>query len=430
MSPSKFSQQLQEAAAAADGHDYGQAIELYTAVLGETNPQENDPELKEIRLTALRERGRLLNMMGEQTAALAGYEQYYLEAGNSLHAVEALVLIGNQSAYMGQYQKALETQEEALQLAEALNYTAGRAQAIGGHGLVLNYMGRNEDALASLRKSLALFEQLGDEVEQVRSLNRIGVAHMELGEIDRAIHAFERCSKFALEAGLQDTTVWTATVNALNNLGECYQRLFDMEQALTYHEQALAMTREREVTPLEADLYRNLGVDLRFLGRIEEGLAHLRHGLELSERTRRSDILLQALYSLARAEIEVGNAEAGLEYANRLRELATENNLTGYQADALHALGLYARGKGDMVTAEQMWQQALFLAHEAGRRILLWQLHAGLAEISTNPSLKDVHNRIAAEVIQQIAFPITDETLRQRFLDAPATSAILEAVGA
>lgn len=429
MSPSEFSQRLQEAAGAAGGRDYTRAIELYTSVLGETNPQESDPKVKEIRLTALCERGRLLTLVGEQTAALAGYEQYYLEAGNSLHAVEALVLIGNQSAYMGQYEKAIETQEEALQLAEALNYTAGRARAIGGLGLVLNYMGRNEEALANLRKSLALFEQLGDKVEQVRSWNRIGVAHMELGEIDRAIHAFDLCSQLAPEAGLQDTTVWTAVVNALNNLGECYQRLFDMEQALAYHEQALAMTREREVTPLEADLYRNLGVDLRFLDRIEEGLAYLRRALESAERNRRSDIMLQSLYSLARAEIEAGSAEAGLEYAHRLRDLASQNNLKGYQADGLHALGLYSRRQGDLVTAEQMWQQALFLAHEAGRRILLWQLHAGLAEISTNPALKDVHNRIAAEVIQQIAFPITDETLRQRFLDAPATRAILEAIG-
>jgi tetratricopeptide (TPR) repeat protein len=429
MSSSKFNQHLQDAAAAADGHEYLQAIELYTAVLGETNTPESDPQVKEIRLTALRERGRLLNLVGEQMAALAGYEQYYLEAGNSRHAVEALVLIGNQSAYMGQYQKALETHWEALQLAEALNYTAGRAQAIGGQGLVLNYMGRNEEALTSLRKSLALFEQLGDKVEQVRSLNRIGVAHMELGEIDRAIHAFGLCSQLAPEAGLQDPTVWTAAVNALNNLGECYQRLFDMEQALIYHQQALAMTEERDVTSLAADLYRNLGVNLRQLGRIEEGLVHLRRALELSERSKRSDIMLQSLYSLARTEIEGGNAEAGLEFANRLQDLATQNNLKGYQADAFHALGLYARLTGDLTTAEKLWQQALFLAHEAGRRILLWQLHAGLAEISTNPSLKDVHNRIAAEVIQQIAFPITDETLRQRFLDAPATRAILEAAG-
>jgi tetratricopeptide (TPR) repeat protein len=429
MSPSVFAERIQEAAEAADNFEYAQAIELYTAVLGETNPQAPHPAEKEARLTALRERGRLLNLVGEQMAALAGYEQYYLEAGNSRHAVEALVLIGNQSAYIGHYQKALDTHTEALQLAEALNYTAGRAQAMGGQGLVLSYMGRSEEALTTLSKSLALFEQLGDKVEQVRSLNRVGVAHMSLGEIDRAVDAFERCSQVAPDAGLHDPTVWTATVNALNNLGECYQRLFDMEQALAYHQQALTMVQERDVTPLLADLYRNLGVDLHHLGRSEEGLVHLRRALDLSERAQRSDIMLQSLYSLAYTEIEGGDAEAGLVHADRLHDLAAQGNLKGYLADALHVQGLYARRKGDRATAEQMWQQALFLAHEAGRRILLWQLHAGLAQISTNAALKDVHNRIAAEVIQQIAFPIQDETLRQGFLDAPAVRAILQAAG-
>jgi hypothetical protein len=75
--------------------------------------------------------------------------------------------------------------------------------------------------------------------------------------------------------------------------------------------------------------------------------------------------------------------------------------------------------------AEQLWQQGLFLAHEANRRMLLWQLHGALSRISNNPALKDVHNRIAAEVIQQIAFPIEDENLKQTFLNAPAVRDVL-----
>jgi hypothetical protein len=79
-----------------------------------------------------------------------------------------------------------------------------------------------------------------------------------------------------------------------------------------------------------------------------------------------------------------------------------------------------------MNEAQQFWQQALFLAHETGRRMLLWQVHAALAEIAPSPALGTVHNRIAGEIIEQILHPIKDETLRQTFLQADPVRAVLE----
>jgi tetratricopeptide (TPR) repeat protein len=152
---------------------------------------------------------------------------------------------------------------------------------------------------------------------------------------------------------------------------------------------------------------------------------HLRRALALSEEMDRPDTQSQALYSLAIAEVELGDIAAAREHGQRLKELAEKTNARGYLADALHILGLCHERDGERTVAEQLWQQALFLAHETNRRILLWQLHSALSRISNNPALKDVHNRIAAEVIQQIAFPIEDENLKQKFLNAPAVQTVL-----
>ena len=57
--------------------------------------------------------------------------------------------------------------------------------------------------------------------------------------------------------------------------------------------------------------------------------------------------------------------------------------------------------------------------------MLLWQLHAALAEIAKQPNLAAVHYRIAAEVIQQIAEPFTDEALKSGFLEAELVTAVL-----
>jgi hypothetical protein len=107
-----------------------------------------------------------------------------------------------------------------------------------------------------------------------------------------------------------------------------------------------------------------------------------------------------------------------------LRTLAESRNSRTHLADAYHALGAYQQRSGNHSQAEQLWQQAIFLAHESDKRRLLWRLHADLANISTNPALTDVHRRIAAEVIHQMAYPIEDEALRQKFLNAPFIKAI------
>jgi tetratricopeptide (TPR) repeat protein len=420
-----FYQLIEQAEAAVTRSDFDTAVGRYEELLRETTSFAGNPAYKALRLKALRERGRLLDLLSQREASLASYEQYYLEAGHTQYVVDALILIGNQLQYMGHYQRAVEAFQEAQQLARAFNNVAGRAHAFCGVGVVQSALGRMEEALEALQTAQALFEQIGNKVEQIRAYNRIGVAYIRKGEMDKAIHAFLACRQLVDEVGDQDPTALTAGVNALNNLGECYQMLYDMDLAVYYHRRGLAIAEGKDLLSQATDLYRNLGVDLFHLGRVDEGLAYLYHALRLSDVTNQPDMKLQTLYSLALAELDFGNLEKGLAHAQALRALAEEKKTRGYQADALHAVGLYHQKKGERLTAEQVWQQALFLAQETGRRTLLWQLHAAMAEIADNPALRDVHYRIAAEVIQQMAFPIKDDALCQKFLNARPVRQIL-----
>lgn len=409
---------LNQAAAAANDNEPMKAIELYTELLSLTDRRSTDDRVREARLTALRERGRLFNLMGEPQAALAGYEQYYVEADGNEHAVHALVAIGNQCTYMNQTDRAIEAHRDALRLAESLNYTTGRAMALGGIGLVFTFLDRSEESVTHLRKSLYLFEQVGDKVEQAQGWNRVGVSHVRLGQLDKAIEAFQNSFRLAREVGQSEPIAMETAIISVNNLGECYQNLFDMEQAMVNHEQGLVMAEHTELPFLEADLCRNLGVDLCQLNRVEEGIAYLNRSLDLSQKTNQPDVEVQTLYSLALAELQRGNLEGARNQAEKLRDLADERRNQGSLAEALHVLGLYHEERGEIESAQGLWQQALFLAHETGRRMLLWRIHSVLARIAPSDDLANVHNRIASEIIQQIAHPIDDEALREKFLKA------------
>lgn len=419
MTPDQLKTLLEQAEQAAHDNEPALAVEHFGHLIAESTTMATDPAVREMRLRALAERGRLLGEMGHQEQALASFNQYYLEAGTSQHAVEALALLGDQYSQMGQHAKALEANQEALQLAEALNYTGGRANALMRMGWTQLSLGRVEESLTSLNKAYSLFTQVEDPLGQLRSVNRIGIARLRQGEIDKAILAFQRSLELGRQIGDRETAI------DLGNLGECYQLLFDMEQALVYHQEGLAIAERIKLVGVEVDLCRNLGVDLYYLGRVEEGVEHLRRALRLGEEMDRPDAMCQAFYSLALAEVELGEMADARQHGEALKKLAEQTNARGYLADALHILGLCHEQSGEKTVAEQLWQQGLFLAHETNRRMLLWQLHAALSRISANPALKDVHNRIAAEVIQQIAFPIGDEELKQKFLHAPAVRDVL-----
>lgn len=410
---------LEQARAADSQTQYERALSLYDQFLEETAGQQQQYHMQRQRLAAWEERGDLLSRLGRQQAALESFQRYRQEATLPSQQIRAQVLIGNKLRDMGRVGEALVAHQEALQLADQHDDEMGQAYAYQGMGGTYFQAGRLEEALACLNQALPWFETAVDHEEQLRTWNWKGMAYARLGQTDKAIDAFEK----ALRLARRESTRATAIV--LGNLGEAYQNLFNMKQALVYHEEALALAESTQLAGDVADLARNLGVDLVYLDRLEEGLAHLHRALAISEETGQAAIKLQTLYSLALAEIEKGEIGAAQAHAEALLQEARQTKSRAYEADALYALGLCHRAGGEIGQATQAWQQASFLAHETEQRWLLWQIHAELAKAAPEAGLAQVHRRIAAEVIEQIAYPIADEEMRQGFLQAPAVQEVL-----
>jgi tetratricopeptide (TPR) repeat protein len=424
MDKSRLEQLLEQAMAAYHSDEYDKALRLYQLLLkqSESIADSTDDVANDVRLQALRWQGRVLQVLSRHEESLASYEQYYLEAGTNERAMEALALIGVQHSQMGHHHKALGAHREALQLARAFNNTAGRARAHAGMGAAYRGLGRYEESVLDLEKALALFQQVGDKEEQARTSNHLGISYARLGQLDKSIIAFKR----GLELAREVSTLHTAV--QLSNLGETYQVLYDFQQAFIHHQEAVALYEGMDLPGSIADVYRNLGIDLFYLGQTEEGMRYMRRGLQLAERSGRPNIHMQALYSLALAKIEQGEVELSQMHMQTLKQMAQAQDTTGYQAKALHLEGLYHKLAREFMQARQSWQQATILAQETGQQMLIWQLHAAQASIADNDQIAAVHYRIAAEIIQQIVYPIEDEKLRQTFLKASAVRDVLSQV--
>lgn len=421
MNFTELTAQFAAAQTAESDHQHQHAITLYEQILQATVSQTDDPEIHNLRLKVRQRHGVILGRIGQPEAGLTSLCLLLNEAQTPLEAIDAHLRIGNQLILMGRYTEAYDHIRQALDDSEKNNYTLGRIRATIRLARLRQEQGRLEEAIPHFQVAFALAQQLNDPQQIWFAANQGAIAYLYMGQLDKAIQLFNTALEHAAAIGLDEQ------VTVLNNLGEVYQ-MFDLAKAYGYHQQALQMLEGKGMPFPEADLRRNMGVDLVQSGQVEAGIAFMVEALRLSRETQQPIVEVQVLYSLVLAELKRGDLTAAATYADALKKVSEAARLRSYQAYALYAAGLIARARGDNAAAEQAWQQALFQAHQNHQQTLLWQIHAQLAQISINPALAQVHNQIAAEVIHQMVDPIQDKALQQCFLNQPEIQAVITAL--
>ena len=416
---------LEEEAQQAVLHSqYHRGIELYEELVTLTSSTASydfiDPELREKRLTALNELGQLLRTVGNNEMALNYYEQYVLEADSNVYAVAALHSIGHLLQAQGAYQASIERLQQAIHLSQQLKDITGQANALAVMAYTYLIWGKYKLAWEHCTQAVRLYKLSGSSINQYESQTLIGVAYHYSTQFKQAINHFQIALTIAQQLALPDKIVI-----ALNKLGETHQALFNMEQAYTYHQQALIIIKQQfRSHRIESDIYRNIGLELHYLGHHDEAIQYLQRALKVSPK-HYIEMFYQSLYALSFVYYEMGNENDSYQYAQQLLTLAQEKDVPHHLAAALYMIGLYHHQQGQQQEAEQTLHQALEQAN-IGNLLLLWRIHAALAETTDDATEASKQWAAAATIIQQIAQPLTDETLQNTFLQAKPIQTILE----
>jgi tetratricopeptide (TPR) repeat protein len=403
---------------------FGRALGLCQKLL--TAVPASAAEARESRLLALFHYGEAARRLLKHNEAMALFEKCYEEAGGSgRYAIKSLERLAHVLAQTGDIARAKERLQEAADLAEMLEDVTCRAIVIHERGNLAWFQEHLDEALSLYHQARAIYEQLHDLESQLTVWLDIGLAHHYIGRLDKAIASYQEALKLAHHLRYPGEGM------LLSNLGECYQDLFAMEQARHYHEQAITAIHSLPLATDNlpstlADIHRNLGVDLYYLGDIESGRKQLETALTLLKEEDDLDIRLQTLYTFALVELEQGQLEQAWQRIQKSLALAEQHELRVHTARALYLAGLYHQQRTDQAGAQVAWQQCQFLAHETGQRMVLWQVHVAQGDATNNAALATVHYQIAAEIINQIAAPIADEPLRQAFLNAPQVKRVLD----
>ena len=242
-----------------------------------------------------------------------------------------------------------------------------RGRALNSRAICHRFTGRPEDALAGYQRSLAIWQQLGDRLNEGKVRLNMGIIAYELQRYGEAEENLLQAAAIFAEMG---STQWFAV--AQNELGLVCRDQGKWEEALAYFEQFMAGRRAENARDHVGLGLLNTGEVLLFQGRLAEALVRLQ---------------------------------------GALAEMTTRV----YQVDIYLNLGLAYQAVGDLAQAEGVLRRALDLALEIGRRDILPHLHYRLGDVLRrrgDDAAALAQFQAGAAVIEATREPLRDEGLK------------------
>ncbi|MFL5807128.1 MAG: ATP-binding protein [Roseiflexaceae bacterium] len=430
---------------------YNRALELY--------PQPNDSADADPLLGLLERRSLVALVLSDFDSAISDLEQLlktYRDAGQHARSGETLYQIGFAHYWAHRLLKATIYLDQALEIAEKLDYAELRKRVLGLRDILNSTQGSIADSvadeaephaekthmmpaeehwgyamLAHLRydfvsarrhaqSCIAVGESMSNTFLTLGGYFMLGMSQASLGDYQIALDSLIEALKLSETAG---DRFWRARL--LNTVGWVYRDLFSLDLAIQYDRASLDLARHStpRLTEAEGNALANLATTYLLLEQYEPARAYLNEGLAFSAsepfmRWRYLTRLLIVQGQLALIEGKSAEAWDAMEQALALaRSTKARKNIA--RACLLRGGVLMATGAID--TARAAMRHAVSIADSLNNPGMIWPCHIALAELEDAESRSEAaqfHYCAALEIIERIAGRLTDPLLRERFLNA------------
>ncbi len=213
--------------------------------------------------------------------------------------------------------KAFEYTQEALNIAQDIDYQKGIATAMNNMGVAYKNQGIFDKSLKFYIEALEINREINNKEGIANALNNIGTIYSLKYDHERALDYFKEALGIYENLGNEDRIS-----GGLNNIGNVYSDLKRYDEALEYYNRALEISEKNGNVKISLDPITNIGNIFFFQNNYPKALDYYRKALEIETESGNLSGQAYALTNIGVTYFRMDNLEEAFENIEMAEQVA------------------------------------------------------------------------------------------------------------
>lgn len=305
----------------------------------------------------LLKRGEKAETAYDYSVALESYTKAIKSAQrltDSQKLIHVYLKRGNLYRKQADYDPALEDLERVKDLSEDINDNQLRGIALSDMGAIYTDLNDLKKAKIYLEQAYEIFKALDDAKNLINVSNHIAVMNYYEGDIRLAMENFKKTVELRKH---HQTTERLADL--YGNIGTCYMKVGDYDNALRYYDRALEMADKSDFPDyVNALAYNNKAQIYRYRQNYSNSILYYRKALELNRKIKNRQWESYNLYNLSEVYVDIGDYEKAIACVRDSLEIEKRINNKVNIIDCLTLLAHYHILQKELEKAEEYLTEA------------------------------------------------------------------------
>jgi CHAT domain-containing protein len=285
--------------------------------------------------------------------------QVLAQTGSSRSEADRLLNKSVQQMQNGEYDAALESAQQALNIYREIKFSQGEGFALGNMGLIHFELGEYDKAISDQKQHLAIARSTSDRLSEAQASGNLGITYRAKGDYATSIKYHQE--QLLVAESIEDTS---QQGKAFSGLGNNYSSQGDYVQAINYHQKHLAIARSIPDHFGEAQALGNLGEVYRGKGDYDQAVQYQKMSLTIKHEIRDRRGEGNSLGHLGNIYYSLGDYTKAID--SYLLQLAIAIDIKDIRAkgQSLGNLGLVYDSLGDYKQAINFYNKSLAIAQK------------------------------------------------------------------
>ena len=297
---------------------WDEALAHFETALAMTSPEQDASSTADL----LRWTGSVHGERGSLDLAVEKFEasrQIAQENDLKEQLVAALVSLANVELLRGNLEASADLFLQAREVGETVGMDRMVATVDQNLGVIANIQGNVAMALLSYRSALERYRRMNDESSVTRTLNNMGMAHVDLSEWQAAESCFEQAADLAQQTG---NSMMVGRVELNRTELHLKRRRYDAAQESC--DRSLQVFHRLRTKPSIAEAYKFYGILYRETAKPDQADTHFALSLGMAEACQNKLLQAETQMEWALLHLEEERQQEGILYLNRSLHLFRE----------------------------------------------------------------------------------------------------------